>query len=325
MYYLGIDVSKDKFDIALIKEYEQQETPKRKALSNNKDGFAKLLVWLSRRTDGEVHACMEATGRYYEDLAAFLVESGIKTSVVNPTFIANHAKSSAVRNKTDSVDALLIADFCRSKHPRTWTPPSPEVKELRELVRRLSALEQAKQDEQNRLSSGVSSKSVAKSINKSVKFLSQQIEEISNLIEHHIDSHPGLREDRDLLITIPGIGEKTAAILLAELPSAQNFDNAKQASAYAGLSPREHRSGSSIRGKTRLCKIGSSRLRRALYFPAITAVMHNPLVKDLYQRLRAAGKSKMCAIGAAMRKLLHIVFGVLRTRRPFDPLVQSRA
>lgn len=317
MFYLGIDVSKSKFEVALIPSSDEPQTLKRKVLANSPEGFDKLHAWLSRRVEGEVHACMEATGTYYEDLATFLVNSGIKVSVVNPALIANFAKSSNTRNKTDSVDALVIADYCRSKRSKPWTPPSPEAKELRELVRRLAALERAKQDEENRLSSGVSSAPVASSIKQSIEFLSQQMKELESLIKDHIDSHPTLREDRDLLVTIPGIGKKTAAAILGELPNTANFDNAKQAAAYAGLSPREYRSGSSVRGRTRLCKVGNSRLRRALYFPAVVACIRNPVVKDLYQRLLRAGKSKMCALGAAMRKLLHIAFGVLRRRQPF--------
>ncbi len=320
MHYLGIDVSKDKIDLALVEDAPQSQSLKRKVLSNGQEGFEKLLVWLSRRASGEVHACMEATGVYCEDLAVFLVGSGIMVSVVNPMQIANYAKSSAIRNKTDSVDACVIADYCRAKHPRPWTPPSPEAKELRELVRRLAALEQAKLDEENRLASGVTSAAVASSIGKSIRFISKEIERLEKRIKKHIDSHPKLKEDRDLLVSIPGIGEKTASIILGELPDPENFENAKQAAAYAGLSPREYKSGSSIRRRTRLCKIGNSRLRRALYYPAITAKTHNPVVKELYQRLVAAGKPKMCALGAAMRKLLHIVFGVLRRREPFDAL-----
>jgi transposase len=324
MYYLGIDVSKDQLDLALIGS-DEPVTPKRKVLSNNKEGFAKILPWLSRRMDGEVHACMEATGTYYEGLATFLVDSLIKVSVVNPALISNFAKSSAIRNKTDSVDALVIAEFCRARRPRAWTPPLAEVKELRELTRRLASLAQAKQDEENRLRSGVSSAAVAGSIEESIQFISRQMEELEELINRHIDSHPTLRENRDLLTTIPGIADKTASIILGELPDVSNFDNAKQAAAYAGLSPREYRSGSSIRRKTRLCKIGCSHIRRALYFPAISASRCNPIVKDLYQRLLAAGKPRMCAIGAAMRKLLHIVFGVLRRHQPFTALAENGA
>ncbi|HUV04262.1 MAG TPA: IS110 family transposase [Armatimonadota bacterium] len=325
MFYLGIDVSKNKLDLALIQDGSGLQTPKRKVLANGQEGFSKLLVWLHRRTEGQVHACMEATGTYYEDLATFLVNSGVEVSVVNPACIANYARSSSVRNKTDSVDALVIADYCRAKHPKPWTPPSPEAKELRELVRRLSTLEQTKQDEENRLSSGISSPAVVRSVERTIRFISDQIKELERLIEQHINSHPNLKEDRDLLVTIPGIGDKTAAIILGELPNASNFDNAKQAAAYAGLSPREYRSGSSVRGRTRLCKVGNSRLRRALYFPAVVACIHNPIVKDLYQRLLRAGKSKMCALGAAMRKLLHIAFGVLRRRQPFAALGENLA
>jgi transposase len=262
---------------------------------------------------------MEATGTYYEDLATFLMRHNVKVSVVNPSCISSYARSCSSRNKTDSADACIIADYARARHPVPWTPPSQEEKELKELVRRLSALEQSKQDEENRLAAGVSSAVVRRSIKKTIAFLDRQIEQLEKLISNHIDSHPGLKEDRELLVSIVGIGEKTASTILGELPNCTNFQSAKQVSAFAGACPRQYQSGSSVRGRTRMCKIGSSRLRRALYFPAMVASRRNPVVKDLYDRLIAAGKSKMCALGAAMRKLLHIVFGVLRSRRPFDP------
>lgn len=322
MFFLGIDVAKNKFDLALIADSPEPQVPKCKVLQNNNDGFKKLLTWIERRVTGEVHVCMEATGTYYEDLAIFLVNHKVKVSVVNPSCISSYAKCCSLRNKTDAADACLIADYARARHPAPWAPPSPEEKELRELVRRLSAVEQTKQDEENRLTAGISSLVVERSIKKSIKFLDKQIEQLEQLISKHIDSHPGLKEDLKLLVSIVGIGEKTAATLLGELPNHSNFQKAKQVAAFVGACPRQYQSGSSVRGRTHMCKIGNSRLRRALYFPAMVAARHNPVVKELYERLIAAGKSKKCALGAAMRKLLHIVFGVLRTRRPFDPYFQ---
>lgn len=325
MFFIGIDLAKSKFDVALVADSPDPQIPKRRVFQNNNDGFAKLLTWIERRATGEVHVCMEATGTYYEDLATFLVSQNVKVSVVNPSCISSYARCCSVRNKTDAADALVIADYARAKRPAPWIPPSLEEKELKELVRRRAALEQSKQDEENRLTAGVSSAVVKRSIKKSIKFLDKQIEELEKLIHKHIDSNPGLKEDLDLLVSIVGIGDKTAATLLGELPNHSNFQKAKQVAAFAGACPRQYQSGSSVRGRTHMCKIGNSRLRRALYFPAMTAARHNPVVKDLYERLIAAGKSKKCALGAAMRKLLHIIFGVLRTRKPFDACLQSAA
>jgi len=323
VFFVGIDLAKSKFDVALIADSAEPQTPKRKVLQNNNSGFTKLLTWMDRRATGEIHVCMEATGTYFEDLATFLVSHNIKVSVVNPSCIASYARSCSLRNKTDAADAYVIADYARAKHPSPWTPPSPASKELRELMRRLSALEQSRQDEQNRLTAGVSSAVVRSSIKKSIQFLDKQIKQLQELIRQHIDSDPGLREDLELLVSIVGIGEKTAATILGELPDHSNFRSAKQVSAYAGACPRQYQSGSSVRGRTHMCKIGNGRLRRALYFPAMVAAQHNPIVKDLYERLIAAGKNKKCALGAAMRKLLHIIFGVLRTRRAFDPCFRA--
>lgn len=325
MEYLGIDVSKSKFDVALISDSFEDGSIARSTFRNNSEGFSKLMRWLNQRTKGEVHACMEATGTYHEAVARFLVESGVRVSIANPMCIRNFGKSSAIRNHTDSVSALVIAEYCRAKRPKPWIPPSAEMKELKELSRRMETLRRAVEDERNRLRAGVSSSAVAESIQKNIDFLSAQIKELGDRIREHIESNPELREKRDLVVSIPGIGEQTAGVILAEFPDMSNFENAKQAAAYAGLSPREYRSGTSVVGKTRLCKMGSNRLRAALYFPAMTAVRCNPLVRALFTRLVKAGKSKMCALGAAMRKLIHIVFGVLKTGRPFNACPQNAA
>ncbi|MET0650419.1 MAG: transposase [Pyrinomonadaceae bacterium] len=143
------------------------------------------------------------------------------------------------------------------------------------------------------------------------------------MIRSHIDSHPGLREQRDLLLTIPGIGETTAAKLLAEIMDVKLYESARQLAAFAGLAPRLHESGSSVRKMAKLSKVGAPRLRKALYFPAISAIKHNPYIKDLGERLRKRGKCPMQVIGAAMRKLIHIAYGVLKSGRPFDPELKT--
>ncbi len=164
-----------------------------------------------------------------------------------------------------------------------------------------------------------SEQQVLASLNAVLQTLDDQIAAIERSIDHQINHHPGLKADRDLLASIPGLGPLTIAILLAEMPW-RNFTSAAQAGAYTGLSPRRHESGGTVMAKSRISKIGSPRLRRALYFPAIVATQHNPILRTFYQRLLANGKSKMAGIAATMRKLIHIAFGVLHSGQTFDPL-----
>jgi transposase len=217
------------------------------------------------------------------------------------------------------VDAALIAGFCAERRPPAWAPPAPELRELQALVRRLDSLQEMRAMEENRLSSGVTVKAVRASLEESIAYLSSQIRKTEALIADHIDRHPGLRRQRELLDSIPGIGETTASVLLGEMPDLKEYRSARKVAASAGLVPRERQSGSSVRGRVRLSKIGNSRVRKALYFPAITALRCSPFFQAWAEGLRQRGKSKMAVIGAAMRKLLHLAYGVLKTGRPFDP------
>jgi transposase len=307
--YLGIDVAKCKLDCVII---SGGKASKCKTFDNTPKGFSALLSWIHQICKDDVRIAMEATGSYHEAAAEFLADQGLYVSVVNPALVKRYSECSGIRNSVDSVSAYVIADFWRVKTPRQWTPPSPEVRELRELTRRLNSLEQSKLEESNKLEAGPRSKAVIKSIKRVSALYTKEIQSAEELIKSHIEAHPGLKAKHELLDSIPGIGYKTAAIILAELPSIENLEHAKQVAAYAGLSPRQHRSGTSVIGKTRICKVGNSRLRAALYFPAMSAVRSNPILKAFYLRLLAAGKCKMSALCAVMRKLLHIVYGVLR-------------
>ena len=267
---LGIDVSNKKFHAALLLEGRTHQ----REFSNNSSGFAQLLAWLQRLGVDAVHACLEATGSYGEQLACFLHQAGHRVSVVNPRQIRAFAESELARNKTDPLDAGLIARFCQAQHPPAWSPPPPEVAELEALVRRLDALDEMRQQEANRLQ--VARPAVRPSIAEHLEFLQQQIRKTQQAIRDHFDSHPNLRARRDLLVSIPGIAEKPAAKLLAEIPQLERFSHARQVAAFAGLNPRQWTSGSSVRGRSHLSKIGSPRLRKALYMPALVALRHNP-------------------------------------------------
>ena len=169
------------------------------------------------------------------------------------------------------------------------------------------------------MQSGLRSETVLADIEAHVAFLNQQIEAITQRIQALIDQHPDLRRQRALLTSIPGIGDNTAALFIAEVPEVTRFETAAQLAAYAGLTPRRHESGSSIHRPGRLVKTGNSRLRTAFYLPALTALRHNPLIKAFAERLKANGKGAMTIVGAAMRKLVHLAFGVLKHNQPFDP------
>jgi transposase len=316
--FIGIDVSKGTLDVCLLRENGKRF---KKVFANDPVGFAKLLRWitslLGETTSEALHFCLEATGTYSQGIATFLSEAGYLVSVVNPFLVKHYAQGAGLRNKTDRVDASTIADYCQKHHPAPWRMSAPEVRLLVALLRRLANLQETLQQETHRLGEPGVLAQVQHSLKQSIGFLQGQIEQLKQQIDRHINQHPSLKEDQELLQSIPGIGQITAWWVLAELPDIKQFPDAKSAAAFAGLSPQEYQSGTSVRKRTRLSKAGSRHLRKALYLPAVTATRHNPFVKDLFDRLVAKGKPKMVAIGAAMRKLLMIAYGVLKSRQKF--------
>jgi len=311
---LGIDVAKNKFDVTLLFPTGGR---RRKACANTPRGFAELLTWLSRHGVHQVHASLEATGSYGEALATALYDAGHRVSVLNPAVIHHYAKSHLARAKTDRVDADLIADYTAKEAPAAWVPLPRESRELQALVRRLDALISMQTDERNRAAAGALPAAVEQSITAVLQHLAAQIAAVRAQIRQHIDQHPDLRTQRDLLTSIPGIGEGTAALLLAERFN-KSYRSARQAAAFAGVVPRVHDSGT-LAGRRVMCKVGPGRLRKGLYFPAMAAIRHNPSLQPLVRRLRAAGKAPLLIIGAIMRKLIHLAFGVLKSGRSYDP------
>jgi transposase len=314
MAVLGLDISKAKIHLALR---TADGKLRRKVCRNDVSGFGELLAWVARYAAPSMHACLEATGTYGDGVALALHEAGYTVSIVNPAAIHAYAASQLMRAKTDAVDAALIAEFCRTQRPPAWTPPAAEIRALQALVRRLDALLAMHTQEANRLAAGVSIADVRTSIEAILASLDAQIAHVRQRIRDHIDRHPGLRQQRDLLTSIPGIGDATAATLIAELFD-KPYRSARQAAAFAGVVPRIQQSGQ-WRGRARLSKLGPGRVRKALYFPAITAIRCNPTINATAQRLRASGKPAMVIIGAAMRRLVHLAFGVLKSRRPYAP------
>lgn len=319
MAVLGIDVAKKKLDVALLQEGKFRS----KVVSNDATGYSALVAWVQRWSAEPPHACLESTGTYGEGVATYLADRGWTVSVVNPAQIKAYGESELVRTKTDRADAKLIARFCESRRPRAWQPPPRSVRELQAWVRRLDALLELEGQERNRLDTADAV--IRPSIEAVLKALTAEITAIRKRIRDHINQDPDLRQKRDLLDSIPGVGPATIAHILADLADITRFDSAKQVTAFAGLTPKERQSGTSVRGKPRLSKIGHRRLRRALYMPAVVALRHNPVLKAFAERLHNAGKSGKVVVCAAMRKLLHIIYGVLKTQTPFNPQLHRLA
>lgn len=312
---LGIDVAKDTLDIALSDGFRMQHGQ----FANSEKGHVQLDNWLRERSSNSIHICMEATGQYGDRVAEHLYSCGFSVSVVNPARIKHYANSKLRRNKTDKADAELIAEYCLREKPVLWTPPPACFKELQALVRHLEDLQGLKRQEANRLQSGGRSPFVLDSLTSVCDFIDDQIRKTKKEIQDHIHKHSELKRMQELLITIPGIGKLTASKLLGEIRSIVDFRNARQLAAYAGLTPRNFLSGTSVHKKTRLSKTGNSNLRKTLYMPAVVARRCNPIIRSFCDRLYQNGLQPMEVIGAAMRKLLHLVFGILKTGRPFDP------
>jgi len=313
---VGIDIAKAKFDVALLLEDGRVDYGQ---FDNTPKGFKQFNTWLSKRRSDTLHACMEATGLYSNDLALFLHQQGYTVSVVNPARISAYGDSLLRRNKTDKLDAALIADFCRTQTPPPWNPPDPSWLELQSLARHLQDLEQTRQQQRNRLGSGVRSSLVREQLQRHIALLDEQIDQIKHHIQDHLDQHPDLRQQKELLTSIPGIGDLTAAKLLAQIPNIRAFDDPRQLVAFAGLNPSQHQSGNSRRSKTPISKQGHACLRAALYMPAISAKQHNPLLRAFALRLSQRGLSGLEIVVAVMRKLLHLVYGILKSGLPFDP------
>jgi transposase len=267
----------------------------------------------------DVWVALEATGTYGDGVTHALFEANYRVSVINPARIKAYSKSQMKRHKTDTIDAHLIADFCRTQQPLLWQPMSAEAEELRELVRHLDDLKQARQREKNRLEAKPKSKLVVKQLEQLIGYLDKQIEQANQNIRRHIEQHPPLKFQSDLLTSIPGIGFQTSAQILAQLGDLARFDDVRQVVAMVGLDPTLRQSGSSMNYTLGIARMGQANLRAALYMSAIVAARCNPILKVFAERMLSHGLKPLQVIVAVMRKLLHLAYGVIKNQLPFDP------
>lgn len=319
MIAVGIDMAKAKFDAVIWQDSrsgKKQKNVKHKLFDNHENGFKALQNWLAAHPKADLHLCLEATNSYSFALAYFMTAQGYQVSIVNPKQIKAFADSDLKRNKTDKLDAATIAEFCYSKVPRLWQPASEKAQEFQALYRRWETLKDLAAQEKNRLDSERSVQ-VRSSIESLLAYLQEQCDAVEAALDCHLQSDAVLTQHYDLLTSIPGIGKVSSYCLLAEVPF-EVFCHVNELVAFAGLNPKVHTSGQ-FQGRTKISKMGSARLRKALYFPAIVACQHNPLVQPLVQRLERQNKCQLFILCAVMRKLLHLAFGIIKSKKPFDP------
>lgn len=327
MFYItGIDVSKDKIDIGWLRDATAGKK-KSKVLRNTTQGHKQAVDWLLKNTKAspaDIVVVVEPTGIYHEALMYALHEKGIKILLVNPGKAKKYAESINLLHKTDKMDAIMLAYYGHAQYNRLtfWQPDAAEVRELKVLIRRLDALEKDLQREENRQEAtefSLTSQRVSQSLKDMINTLQAEIKRLQKDIDQHIDQHPQLKRNRQLLESIKGIGPVMSREMVY-LFASKFFTNAKQLAAYLGLIPRLRESGK-YKGRTMLSKSGSARIRAKLYMAAVCASTHNPDIKAQKDRLLKAGKVKMQALGAAMRKLVQICFGVIKHQTEYQPQV----
>ena len=324
MHYVGIDVSKAKLDCCWLRDVEKNKV-KTKTFQNTLQGHDALSAWLIDQTKvspEEVRIVVEATGIYHESLTYALFESGFQVCVVNPARTKEFSNSLGNVHKTDAKDSMMLAQYSLRMQPERWQPEAKEIRELKALIARLEALEADLQRETNRLEKAEftrTSDRVIESLTLMITQLKAEKQRLEKDIDDHIDRHPKLKKDRELMASIPGVGSVISRIMLSLIHS-RSFTQARQVSAFVGLVPRIQESGQ-WKGRSRLSKQGPARIRAKLYMAAIVCAQWNPDIKAQYQRLLANGKSKMQALGAAMRKLVQICFGVVKHQSQYRPQV----
>lgn len=321
-HVVGIDVSKAKLDCLWLREPDTRKV-KTKVLSNDRKGHAALANWMTKTISAppeSILVVMEATGVYHEQLAMALYEKGFQVAVVNPAQLKAFGKSRGNTHKTDKQDSLMIALYGAAGRVPLWQPEPREIRVLKALNARLHALEVDKQREENRLEKAkisASSSLVIESIELMLAELAKEIRRIEREILEHIDGFPQLKSDKKLLESIPGIGPVLTRIMLGVIHS-RDFKNAKQVAAYLGLIPVHVESGV-FKGRSTLSKKGPASVRAKLYMAAVSAIKWNVDIAEFNRRMIERGKTKMEALGASMRKLVHICFGVIKNQTPYSP------
>lgn len=313
---LGIDMSMPFFDVCLIRGDKRF----RRRFENTSTGFERLGEWLKGHGVEVLHACMEATGTYGDALARWLYAQGHEVRVVNPKRMRRYCEALGLLNKTDKVDAEAIAEFALKHWERlmSWRPETEVQRELRESRGQVIALEKMLRQAENRLVSGIQSEAVAKSLERVVACLEEELAAIERHQTEVIESDEQLSKDREILESQIGIGEKTALMLLSRI-NFRKFKNGRATAAFAGLVPKRHESGVSIRKRGRLSKEGNSDIRGAMWFPSRSAKCHDPRMSEFAEKLRAKGRTESAINCAIMRRMIVVAYALVTKQQRYDP------
>jgi len=310
----GIDISKDSFDV-------WSSELGHKKFSNNKHGFKDLKKELSDSS----WCVMEYTGCYYQQLAMFLYEKGIALSIINPLVIKRFIQMKFQHNKTDKSDARLIALYGSEQELKLWVPNPEYIEKCKDLHNTAALYFKQSTALKNKVHSFESrpcSRVIVQSLNRQIKYLKNEILKLENEIELLIkENEPEMLSN---LLSIPGIGKKTAMILISSSNAFRSFENFRQLSAFYGLSPCEHTSGVSVKGRSRITKKGNPYIRKHLFMCSFTACEHNKACRDLYHRIINKGKSKKLALIAVCNKLLKQSYAIATSGVPYNHDYRSR-
>lgn len=315
----GIEVSA----ASLLAGLEREGSPRtRHEFPNTTEGHQALVNWVVA-PGRPLRVVMEATGLYGLDLALRLdAEASLELMIANPRAVRHFAHALMKRSKNDPIDTDVLVEFTRRMPFQPWVRPSSAALALHALAHRLESLTEMHSAEKNRLHAAQLSPAlpaaIVRDLQRSLRSLERALDRITRQAVQVIGQDPGLNLRYQLLLSACGIGPTSAVQILAQLAVlAPNLD-VRQWVAQAGLDPRQYSSGTSVHKKTRISKTGNRHLRRALYMPALVAIVHEPHLRAFYQHLLARGKTKMQALVAVMRKLLHAIFGMFKHHQPFD-------
>ncbi len=332
-HWVGADVAKSTFDAALVRcNQHYPDTPLREipacTFERSSKGVQAFLSWLDAQglEDTDVRVVMEATGNYSTELAVWMLSQRqtLRPAIANPRHTSAFIKSMGLRNKTDRLEARALGFYGVERRPLAYEAPSPEQAELRALSRYRDSLVRQRTALKNQMKETCGSTFVQKNQAKRLRLLTRDIERVEEQMKALVAQHEDLNRDIELLMSIYGVAFINATTVLAELGDLRRFTLARQLSAFAGMSPRHRQSGTSIHGRSRLCKQGNSRVRQCLYLSALAAIRGNNQLRDTYQRLLAQGKPRMVALGAIMRKLLTLMRAILISGKRYQPLGITR-
>ncbi len=288
---------------------------------NTRQGHQSLLRFLER-SGHSVRVALESTGLYGLDLALALHQAGVAVMVANPRAVRHFATAMMRRSKNDRLDAQVLCEYAARMPFQAWRPPSAAALQLVAVARRLEALTDMMTAEKNRGHAASLSEAlpamIRRDILRSIQTQQRAIDRLTRAAQEFILENPELARRYELLLSIPGFGVTSAVHTLAELTLLPAGMDVRQWVASVGLDPREYTSGTSVHKKVRISKAGNKHLRRALYMPALVAVRHDPQVRAYYEHLLARGKTKMQALVATMRKLLHAIYGMFKHDQRFD-------